>query len=171
MSYAVELLFDPEAEVRVRALWAALADAGFERRKGYANPHVSLSVFDTSDLGSLLPHLEQRAQRAAGLELRMAQLGLFVDGDTPLAFLGVTPSRQLLRLHRDIASTLDDLAEATRPYYRSDGWLPHCTLPVQLARLDSRLAVACKGALPIEARVEHVLVIDIDTGEAVAKLF
>lgn len=170
MSHAVELFFDRAADARVRGVWTALGDAGFERRKGTWRPHVSLSVFDSADLGHLLPSLEERVRPARGLRLRMAHLGIFVDAEQPLAFLGVTPSEELLGLQRRLATALDLLADSTRDYYVPTAWTPHCTLPVKVDRTDSLLEVVRKSNLPIDAEVEHVKMIDTDSGEAVAVL-
>ena len=135
-------------------------------------PHVSLAVFETADPGPQLGVLEAAVAGAVGIDLRLASLGMFVEGERLIAFLGVAASAPLLRVHQAVAATLDGAA-AVRGFYRPGAWTPHCSLPVcpsTAAEVAATVAVARAARLPVQARVAGVQLIELATGAPVARL-
>jgi 2'-5' RNA ligase superfamily len=174
--HAVELSFDPAAEARVRAIWEALARDGVPTTALFDNPHyrphVSLAVFEAPDPGPQLPVLRAAVAGAVGVDLRLTNLGMFVDGERLIAFLGVAASGPLLRAHQAVASTLDGAAPVNG-FYRPGAWTPHCSLPVcpsTAAEVAATVAVARAAQLPVRASVAGAHLIELATGAPVAAL-
>ena len=77
--FAVELLFDPAMEARLRALWKALAQAEVSSSMldiG-ARPHVSLAVFERLDPTSMHAELDGFARENPPLEVTLSAVGTF----------------------------------------------------------------------------------------------
>ena len=170
MAHAVELFLDPAAEARLRALWAALDAAGAPVLDRYGSPgyrpHVSLGVVDAADPARLAPRLRAAAARAAGLTVRLATLGFFLERGRTIAFLGVAPSEPLLRLHREVDAALQAAASGRRPFYRPGAWTPHCTLPVDAADPAAVAAVVRQFGLLVDARVAGVDLVEVGAAAA-----
>lgn len=174
--HAVELYFDDAAEARVRALWEALERDAIPTTSSFANPyyrpHVSLAVFETADVEPRLPSLRAAVAGAVGIDLRLTNLGMFVEGERLIAFLGVAASGPLLAAHQAVAATLDG-AVAVRGFYRPGAWTPHCSLPVcpsTAAEVAATVAVARAARLPVRARVAGAHLVELATGAPVAGL-
>jgi len=174
MPYAVELHFDQAADARVRSLWAALAEAGVSSPEWYRcaeyQPHVSLAVFEQADLDRLVPRLREVVAAAAGLPLRLAMLGFFLEPERSTAFLGVAASDPLLRLHREVDVVLGERATNRRPYYLPGAWTPHCTLPVDASDVAAVVSVVRSFALPVVASMAGAHLIDVGTGASAARI-
>lgn len=174
--HAVELYVDGAAEVRLRALWAAMERGGVPATPNlhhpHYRPHVSLAVFEAADPTPHLPWLQAGVAGATGIDLRLTNLGLFVDGERLIAFLGVAASGPLLAAHQKVAAALDDILPV-RGFYRPGAWTPHCSLPVQpstAAQVAAMVETARAAALPIQARVAGAHLIQLATGVPVARL-
>ncbi|MGN6744332.1 MAG: 2'-5' RNA ligase family protein, partial [Amnibacterium sp.] len=138
MVQSVELLLDPDAERRIRAEWAALADAGLPSlasHRGESNrPHCTVAVAQDG--------LEPAADglRAVFRGWHLAERGLPVVVGPPVLFGGsrgswvlarlVVPARPLITLHSAVHRPIEaaapdaEVVDLTRPA----AWTPHVTL-------------------------------------------
>ena len=153
--YAVELLFDPEAEAAVLDVWRAIRDrTGSSVLFDLASrPHVTLAVHDERDA----PQLDRavRAFTAHPVPFELASAGTF-PGDEGVAFLAPVVTDEILELH----SRWHAASPGSHELYRPGGWVPHCTVGILLegpARSEA-LEVA-RRALPISGRFQEVTLI------------
>ena len=153
--YAVELLFDPEAEAAVREVWRDVAS-----RTGSSvlfdlagQPHVTLAVHDERDG----PQLDRavRAFRAPATAFCLGSAGAF-PGDEGAAFLAPVVTDALLALHRRWHAA----SPGSHAYYRPGQWVPHCTVGVLLEgpALSEALEIA-RCALPIRGHFAEIALI------------
>lgn len=153
--YAVELLFDPEAEGAVFDVWRAIRD-----RTGSSvlfdlagRPHVTLAVHGERDA----PQLDRavRAFAAPPLPFDLASAGTF-PGDEGVAFLAPVVTEALLGLHARWHAG----SPGSHEVYRPGRWVPHCTVGILLegpARSEA-LEIA-RRALPISGRFAEITLI------------
>jgi 2'-5' RNA ligase len=133
MGYAVEMNFDAETGDRIRALWQRLADAGLSRTllDNNATPHISLAVFDETDLDLVRLVMADFAHRVTPISVRLAAVGTFppdVKGDEGAVFLAPTVSAHLLSHHDRFHRMLYALNLRADDYYLPGNWVPHCTV-------------------------------------------
>jgi 2'-5' RNA ligase len=145
--HSVELIVDDDTDRRIRAEWAALADAGLPtqaRHTGESNrPHITVALSQTMT--------RQAADRLAvvvaelPLPITIGGLLLFGTKRVVLARLAI-PSPALLALQAGIAAALDDPVDP-HDTFAPGRWTPHVTLgrrldPDQLGPALRQLAAA-----------------------------
>ncbi|WP_162262567.1 2'-5' RNA ligase family protein [Nocardioides sp. Soil796] len=161
--FAVLLHLDDPAEQRVHRIWDALDDHGtrpvrWSHGPEY-RPHVTLAIARAFDLEHVETVLDPVLSRARGLAVDLTAVGFFVSDKAP-AFLAVSPTVDLVTLHRDVHAALD--AEPAQvhgnwDYYRPGTWLPHCTLAMDADTPGTvTSAVGSVDDLPIRATVSAV---------------
>jgi 2'-5' RNA ligase len=131
---SLELLLDPETEVRIRTQWQALADAGLSSLAAHTapsnRPHITLVVRPS------MPAITRDGLHAAvalPLALELGAPVLFGAGDRRVLALSVMPSAALLELHAALHGIVGEGADAA--HTRPGEWTPHITLARRL-RLD-----------------------------------
>ncbi|RUA16368.1 MAG: hypothetical protein DSY55_04250 [Clostridia bacterium] len=171
MSYVFVLTFDPETERTIREIWQRISEKGYPSAldaDGY-RPHITLGVYDTTsfDLSTCRYAVRAYARSVKPFPIQIPHIGAFVDVRN-VVFLGVTPSRELLKRHRDILKLCRHHASVLSPYYLPDRWTPHITLSFDLTQ-DQSLGVLSLGwemALPIHGEVRSVQLIELDAAGA-----
>lgn len=167
VAYALEMYFDPHAESAVRTMWAnlearglrSLASAGHSRHR----PHVSLLVAEHLTPQQARVAVEPLTE-ATDVALRLGSVAVF-PGRAGVLYLGVTPTRRLLRLHHELHTRLAAAGVESGRHYLPDAWVPHCTLAQGLTHDQLTSAVhAVKRLRPIEADVVEVGIQNTDTG-------
>lgn len=133
---SVELVFDPDTEDAVRAIWDALRDAGIPSQAPAARPHATLTVGERLDAGvdALLAGLADRFpfDCLIGPVLSLGRGSL-------LARL-VVPTVELLAVHAEVFRlSLPHLQPGPTPNSLPGQWTPHVTVarrvgPAQLSR-------------------------------------
>lgn len=173
MPYAVALCLDHDAETAVRGMWRALDDVGIPSLASVAGaryrPHVSLAVFDEGDLGAAKDAVASAAGAALGLPLQLSALGFFLTEEAA-AFLAVTPSDRLLRVHARVVAALRPHVSGFWPHYEPDVLLPHCTLAMGITDQRQVHETAARFQLPVRATVAEVHLVEILTGSSVTCL-
>jgi 2'-5' RNA ligase len=153
--YAVELLFDPDAEAAVREVWREVsARTGSSMLFDLASrPHVTLAVHDEQDA----PQLDRavRAFDAPATRFVLSSAGTF-PGDEGVAFLAPVVTDALLDLHRRWHAA----SPGSNEYYLPGRWVPHCTVGILLEgpALSEALEVA-RCAAPIRGRFAEIALI------------
>src|SRR5262249_24240929 len=161
--FAIETVFDPAGEARIRELCARLAQGEIPSlllTHGYL-PHVSLAGCDELDPAAFAAELARFAAAEAPLPVALATLSTF-GTDQGVLFLGATKSRALLELHERFWQQLGGLLRQPWPYYRPEQWVPHCTLtwgldPVQLG---AAIPIGVAAKLPIGVTLEGVRLVE-----------
>ncbi|GAA4443253.1 2'-5' RNA ligase family protein [Actinokineospora soli] len=163
MAQGVVVLFDPEADAAVRALWSRLDAAGLPPSR-HSPPHLTFAV------ASEIPARTRDALRA---ELRVlhipslffGSLSTFANTENVLMLSAVTDP-ELLAVHSAVHDVLAGHVRNPSAYYLPGSWVPHCTLLQQVSVDD---VVRGFGTLfPMEgfrARAARVVVMDSVTGE------
>jgi 2'-5' RNA ligase len=153
--YAVELLFDPEAEAAVLQVWRAVrARTGSGVLFDFASrPHITLAVHEERDG----PQLDRavRALSAPPIPFLLSSAGTF-PGDEGAAFLAPVVTDELLEFHRRWHAA----SPGSQEYYRPGQWMPHCTVGILLEgpALSEALEIA-RSALPIRGELREVALI------------
>ncbi len=160
MPYAVALVLDPEAGAEVRRIWWALEDAGIASaaRRG-ADPHLSVGIWETLDLGAIEGEIVEVARSTAPPGVTFGRVDTFPHG---AVFLAPREPAALLALHVDVHRRIGRLAPGAWAHYVPGAWVPHCTLATHLTRaeLEAALPIARRAPLPIRARLTRLAVIE-----------
>jgi 2'-5' RNA ligase len=166
------LYFDEVTEHRVRRAWAALEDHGI-RSAGSTHgedyrPHLTLAIVDADRPGRIAADLRRPLADVAGLPVTLASLGFFLTEVSP-AFLSVTATSRLLRLHEDVHAELDQATSWS--YYRPGTWVPHCTLAMGATSPTAVARALDSTPLPIQATVSSAQMVRLPprTGEVAAE--
>ncbi len=142
MVHSVELLFDEDADVAVRALWNALADVGIRslaaRTSPSNRPHVTLAVAEAMDDGV------DESLRAALDRLPLACVlgapAVFGGGRTLTLVRMIVPSAELVDLQAEVYRICrPHMAKGALGHATPGHWTPHVTLARRVA----------PGALPV----------------------
>ena len=167
MTYGVGLVFDPETEARIRAVWGQLARQGFTTplaRPGCL-PHVSLILSETLRVDDLARDLEGLGDAARRLEVRFSTVGVFTEPELVL-FYGMTPTDSLLRVHADVERIYRRRSSVITARTQSGVWVPHCTLAtrVDASQLPDAITAAATLALPWVATQVWLAMVRFDPG-------
>jgi 2'-5' RNA ligase len=152
--FAVELLFDPEAEAAVLDVWREVAGVGSSVLFDLAaRPHVTLAVHEEPD-GPQLDRTVRRF-RAPATPFRLASAGTF-PGDEGVAFLAPVVTDALLELHRRWHAA----SPGSHEHYRPGVWVPHCTVGILLeGRGMAEALEIARRALPIRGEFREIALI------------
>jgi hypothetical protein len=150
MAYGIGLVFDPQTEAHIRAVWDRLTRHGFTTplvRPGCL-PHVSLLLSETLRVDDLARDLEGLGAFPRCLEVRFSHVGVFTEPELVL-YYGLTPTDRLLHLHADVARLYRRWSSTITARTQCGMWVPHCTLAM---RVDARRfadAIAAAATLPL----------------------
>ncbi len=163
MAYGVSLWFDEVSERRVRNLWRRLAEVGVAHSfaDGLVRPHLTLSHAAELDLSRFEGALAPLLRRCPAFELTFSGLGLFIN-QTGVLYLTTVFTDELSALQRGVFECVSAHGALSSPYYRPNGWTPHCTLAVKLsseATLDA-VRVAQRFTFPLEVKATRVGVVE-----------
>lgn len=168
MAYALEMFFDRQAESVVRTMWASLEARGLSSMATASHcnhrPHVSLLVAEHLTPAQARVVVEPLTE-ATDVVLRLGSIAVF-PGRAGVVYLGVTPTRRLLRLHHVLHARLAAVGVESGRHYLPDSWVPHCTLAQGLTPEQVTSAVgAIKRLRPIDAEVVEVGIQNTETGK------
>lgn len=168
MTYVFILTFDPTTEATIRNIWRSIKEKGYPsalEADGY-RPHISLGVYDAEsfDVSACNDAITAYTRRKRPFPVQISHLGAFVSMGN-VAFLGVTPSQDLLNRHRDLLTLCHHHSSNLRPYYLPDHWTPHITLGFDLSREQTLgiLSLGWEMGLPIHGEVQAVQIVELAT--------
>jgi 2'-5' RNA ligase len=168
-TFAVVLYLDEHTESRIREIWAHLDARGVpsvETDHGPSyRPHLTLAMIETSDATRVAESLHDPLAGVAGLPVTLASLGFFMTEVAP-AYLAVTPTSRLLRLHEEVHAALRETA--TWAYYCPGTWVPHCTLAMGVTCPEVVNEVVDEAALPLHATITSAHVVQLRRREDTA---
>jgi 2'-5' RNA ligase len=165
VAYGIGLVFDPQTEARIRAVWCKLASQGFTTPLGRPGclPHVSLVLSETLHVDDLARDIEGLEYSPHRLEVRVSHVGVFTEPEIVL-FYGMTPTARLLRLHADVERIYRRWSSGIMARSRSGVWMPHCTLAgrVEAGRMSEAIAAAATLPLPWVANEVRLAIVQFD---------
>jgi 2'-5' RNA ligase len=165
VAYGIGLVFDPQTEARIRAVWCKLASQGFTTPLGRPGclPHVSLVLSETLHVDDLARDIEGLGHSQHRLEVRVSHVGVFTEPEIVL-FYGMTPTARLLRLHADVERIYRRWSSGIMARSRSGVWVPHCTLAgrVEAGRMSEAIAAAATLPLPWVANEVRLAIVQFD---------
>ncbi|MET8151327.1 2'-5' RNA ligase family protein [Actinoplanes sp. NPDC049668] len=161
MVAALELYLDVDATRRLRTLWHALEAEGVQTLASLLaerhRPHVSLAAaprLDPVPIAAALAGLDL----GVGLTLDLDFVGQFVGR---VLWLGVTPTAELLAVHRAVHERLTAAGIEVWDHYRPGRWVPHCTVSMRVPNpLLGAALRRCLEILPVRATVTAASVTD-----------
>ncbi|MEM5773539.1 MAG: 2'-5' RNA ligase family protein [Anaerolineaceae bacterium] len=166
MGFAVELYFDEHSDQAIRKMWAA---AGSSLPAMNADPHISLSLHADVDTARMDTLLREFAARTPCLTVSFPALASFLSPEGVI-YLAPTVTEPLLNLHKAFHQALDKAGIPSHPYYRPGGWMPHCTVDMNLKPNDlQRKFSICREFPPLTGVV--VVSIGLISYQPVVDLF
>jgi 2'-5' RNA ligase len=162
MPCAIEMYFDPETDLRIRALWKQLASLGTSSmHDSGARPHVSLAVCESADLPATRQLLDRFAGETSPFPISFSSLGVFPAAES-VAFLAPKVTSELLALHARFFSEFATLARDCWPHYSPSQWAPHCTLAMGLEphQMGRTLDICHAASLPLLGTVTEIGLIE-----------
>ena len=164
MPFAVELLFDIQAENQICNAWKAIQKAGISSSllDAGCRPHVSLGVCSRIESSAFEAELSTFAASLAPFRLSLSSVGIF-PGAEGVIFLGVTVTNHLLDIHAAFHKLCEKHAQEQFEHYAVRKWVPHCTLAFGLSERQIAEAVPiCRGMpLPILTEVKEIGLMDV----------
>jgi 2'-5' RNA ligase len=165
VAYGIGLVFDPQTEAHIRAVWCKLASQGFTTPLGRVGclPHVSLILSETLHVDDLARDMAGLGHSHHRLEVRVSHVGVFTEPEIVL-FYGMTPTARLLRLHADVERIYRRWSSGIIPRTQSGAWVPHCTLAgrVDAGRMSEAIAAAATPPLPWVANEVRLAIVQYD---------
>ena len=163
-SGAVCLYFDADTTAAVREVWARFAEAGVSSEMPDAGwrPHITLAGCRDLRLSDYLPVLNEFASCVEPMKTSLSSIGLF-GGDRHTLFLTPIVTRSLLDIHARHHRLVAQHCSAVSPFYAPDGWVPHCTLALNLSlrELAREVTLTTERDLPITGRLEAVGIVRV----------
>ena len=123
----LSLLEGPARQEALR-LWQ-LFETEYDSRgvQTFAHPHLTFHAGTCLDVSELEVALTKLCQEFHPFEVLIDRLGYF-DEPTPVIFMRVVPTPQLLALHRQIGEFMGFHCVGLYEHYLPDRWVPHVTL-------------------------------------------
>ena len=124
---AALLRFDDETSTRLVQIVGELAAQQDRTLRADAYPHVTLLPTDGSNDVERVEAITGLCRTARRVPLRLSNIGTFPDSG--VVYLGVTVTRPLLDLHREVSKVLSPAVDTPFLDLYDDGaWIPHCTV-------------------------------------------
>jgi 2'-5' RNA ligase len=156
MAFAVEMYFSPEMEKTLRDLRSVLSQNGIRPVLNELGdtPHISLAVFSDLEPGVFEPDLRRFAAGQSAFPVRLNGVGSFPE----VLFLRPEPTQRLIKIHRDFHNLLATLGMTPIAYYRSDQWIPHCTMAQDVAAelMPRALEIGRQKFPPVDGMIERI---------------
>lgn len=165
--YAIATLLKIDLEERTREIWSELEkDCGLLGIQATPMPHFSWTSASGYDLKSLAAFLKEFVKSVAPIRISSFGLGLFSKPDKVL-YIGLTKTRELMRLHQEIWTWSQSLSQKTSDYYSPDKWMPHITIgyhDLEDGKLHCAVEALALYDLHFEITVDRIAVIyqDLD---------
>ena len=100
-------------------------------RHGLFTPHLSLASSPSDSFTLAFDQIESLCARYKNLPLKLSHIGAF-KGASHTLFLGITPTAELLDLHRELHSLLEQHRIQQVDFIRPNAFVPHCTLATNI---------------------------------------
>ena len=130
MNAIISLLPDPFKQ-EVEQLWDQLEnEVGLRGIRAVPFPHFSWQGAQEYEENGLELILKTMAGLSKPIKVQTSGLGLFT-GKSPVLFINVIKSPQLMRMHQQIWSGTRPIRKEFNLYYESDLWQPHISIAME----------------------------------------
>ena len=127
MPFGIELLFDPQMDKSIRAIWRKLDKEKIPTPLHRDNPHVTLSAFDDANMKVVEVRCRTVAAKFPPLTACFESIGSFTN--ERVLFLAPVVTPELLDIHEKVHRAIGPLVKGHSHYYLPGYcWAPHCTL-------------------------------------------
>ena len=164
MGMAIELMLDPESASRVAYLREKLREEGVLGivPDNEFRPHLTIGYFEDSPPERVREVLERLAQDNTPCTVTLSNIGIFTSPERNTVFFGVTPTQELLDLHRRVFEPFCQLSEAIGEYCLPDRLVFHVSVadrvsPEQMADV-MKVLVRENAMTPIVGQAVSLLV-------------
>jgi 2'-5' RNA ligase len=159
---AIALALDAASASVVRAVWQALAEAGFPfLAESGAAPHVSLAIWDEIDLVPMVRALATFAAETSRVSIEFSRVDVFAS--TGAVFLAPRADAALPVVHARCHERLAVHGRRPWAHYAPGTWVPHCTLAQDIHDAD-----ALARARTVTGRIALPLTGWLDRAELIA---
>jgi 2'-5' RNA ligase len=116
---------------------------------GYS-PHITLTIYDDVDFQDLFVAFHAVTAVLSRMTIRFEGLGYFHSADAIVLWAEPALPEQVHAACRTIHSTIP--TNLCHPLYRSDAWIPHCSLAtaIEPERREEALALVRRPFEPVE---------------------
>ena len=150
MKYAIELFLDSKAEKSIHSFFKKMAKTKIssEMLDSKSHPHISLLVFETDNLPSVIQSFNAVTKDMHKLTLYFPSLATFHD--TGVLFLAPGVTFELQMIHQKIFKALNPHIKNISLWYLPGVLTYHCTLGINLSKtkLIKAFNLALKTNLP-----------------------
>jgi len=162
MDYAIELFFDHPTERIISSFFRKIARQKISPSMLHSQslPHISLMVFNTNDIPSILEKLEAISSTTSCLDLYFHGLGTF---NSNVLFLAPSTTDELLELHQKVYRAIKPYSDPIEPWYRPGLLTYHCTLGLNLSakEMAKAFSLALSAKLPKKFQVNRISLVAI----------
>lgn len=121
-------LLNPAATRQTQEIWQWLEQhCGLAGIKMTPLPHFSWQGADDYNATRVEEIIQHLTHQMAPFYVRAHGLGIFT-GPSPVLFLSIVKTRQLLELHERIMREVEPEAIRSIQHYQAENWVPHITL-------------------------------------------
>ncbi|HEU5047179.1 MAG TPA: 2'-5' RNA ligase family protein [Rickettsiales bacterium] len=163
MRYGIYFCFDPETEKRLQSLRERLASdiPGLPSITGKMRPHLTLLVFNGSDLSEIQQLFAAYAESVSRFAITLQQINVF-QGRNHVVYAEPSPSQML---QQQFISCQQHFPHYVFPSTYSDAahWHPHVTLAkgMDLQSFQMALTLAKQLWHPLEALISNIGLINL----------
>lgn len=170
MKYVVELLFDPQSERAIHALWDKLSEQSLPSglRDHHIRPHITLAVYDKLEVNVAEQYLSELCTWLKPFSVLLNTLGTFYSPDNVI-FTAPVYSDDLRNVHVAFHKTFAQFVPCTHPHHVPKNWQPHCTLAIHLSdpQFLKTFNIIRQEFHPLEVTIETVALYKYDPQELV----
>ena len=163
MDYAILLHFDKNSEARIFDLWKEAAKSGGDSYliDSGLRPHITLAIFEDTDIQSFCNKLEIFSKQIKKLDLKLGSIGTFASSQGVL-YLSPIMTDELVELHKGFYKYFDGDLDGINSYYMPNNWVPHCSISINnsIETFVSILKRTIEIFEPLDIRIREVSIIE-----------
>jgi 2'-5' RNA ligase len=132
MGFAVEMYFDEKSTQIIQNIWQSIGSINL---KINASPHITLSLHEKMDIEYFKQILETFTSQHQKIPINISSISIFL-AEEGIIFLAPVVTEPLLNLHKEFHHLLKTSEIETDDNYKPGNWVPHCTLDMELGKVD-----------------------------------
>lgn len=134
MPYSIGIYFHLQTELLIRDVWKEVADKGLSiyLHESANRPHITLGIFEDSDLTKAESVLALRSQEMKPFTLTFQQIGIFPSPEKTVFWAPVV-TKEFLDFHSSFYELFCKFSvQPDFDFYKPGHWIPHCALAMNL---------------------------------------
>jgi 2'-5' RNA ligase len=132
MGFAVEMYFDERSTQIIQRIWQDIDSINLKLN---ASPHISLSLHENVDIELIKQILESFTSQHQKISINIPSISTFL-AEEGILFLAPVVTEPLLNLHKEFHHLLKISGIESQYNYKPGNWVPHCTLDMELGKVD-----------------------------------